>query len=167
MKKSVYSVIFICCTLLCSAQTQDTKKFSLYNPKENADSALNKAISDAKKNGKYVFVQIGGNWCGWCARFHEFISNDKQVDSLIKSSYVMFHLNYSPENRNKDLLADLGFPQRFGFPVFCILDENGMRLHTQNSDYLEEGDGYNKKKVMDFLSQWTPKALDPKAYKNE
>ncbi|HEX6430374.1 MAG TPA: thioredoxin family protein [Niastella sp.] len=165
MKKYFLMSIFLCGVLL--SQAQQVNKFSLYNPKENADSALNKAIADAKKASKYVFVQIGGNWCGWCARFHEFISNDKQIDSLIKASYVVLHLNYSPENRNKDLLSDLGFPQRFGFPVFCILDENGMRIHTQNSAYLEEGEGYNKQKVMEFLSSWTPQALDPKTYKNE
>jgi thioredoxin-related protein len=165
MKKCIWMSIFICGALL--SQAQQVNKFSLYNPKENADSALNKAIADAKKTSKYVFVQIGGNWCGWCARFHEFISNDKQIDSLIKSNYVVLYLNYSPENRNKDLLSDLGFPQRFGFPVFCILDENGMRIHTQNSAYLEEGEGYNKQKVMEFLSSWTPQALDPKTYKNE
>lgn len=165
MKKYVFIGLFFSCVLMAHAQTQDIKKVNLYNPGENADSALNKAIADAKKSGKYVFVQIGGNWCKWCLLFHDFITNDKQVDSLIKSSFVVLHLNFSPENKNKDLLTDLGFPQRFGFPVFCILDENGMRIHTQNSAYLEEGDGYNKNKVMEFLSSWSPKALDPKNYK--
>lgn len=164
MKKYLWMSVFICGALLGHAQA---KKFSLYNPQENADSALNKAIAEAKKTKRFVFVQIGGNWCQWCARFHEFINGDKQIDSLIKSSYVMLHLNYSPENRNKDLLSDLGFPQRFGFPVFCILDENGMRIHTQNSAYLEEGEDYNKQKVMEFLAAWAPQALDPKTYKNE
>lgn len=163
MKKYGYLLMLICTASLCRAQ--EAKKFNLYNPKENADSALNKAIAEAQNTGKYVLVQIGGNWCGWCARFHDFTTKDAQIDSLIKSSFVVYHLNYSPENKNKDLLSDLGFPQRFGFPVFCILDGNGMRLHTQNSAYLEEGEGYSKKKVMEFLAAWTPKALDPKTYK--
>ena len=165
MKKYLWLSVFLYGAL--SGHAQPEKKFSLYNPQENADSTLNKAIAEAKKANKYIFVQIGGNWCGWCARFHEFITSDKQIDSLIRSSYVVLHVNYSPENRNKDLLTDLGFPQRFGFPVFCILDENGMRIHTQNSAYLEEGEGYNKQKVMEFLTSWTPQALDPKTYKNE
>lgn len=164
MKKYLWMSVFICGALLSHAQA---KKFSLYNPQENADSALNKAIAEAKKTKRFVLVQIGGNLCQWCVRFHEFINGDKQIDSLIKSSYVMLHLNCSPENRNKDLLSDLGFPQRFGFPVFCILDENGMRIHTQHSAYLEEGEDYNKQKVMEFLAAWAPQALDPKTYKNE
>jgi FkbM family methyltransferase len=35
--------------------------FKLYNPYENVDSALKVVISKAKKEGKHVFVQIGGN----------------------------------------------------------------------------------------------------------
>ena len=50
-------------------------------------------------------------------------------------------------------------PARFGFPVFVILDEQGKRIHTQNSAYLEEGKGYSEKKVAEFLNIWTPKAV--------
>lgn len=155
----------ICCTHLLPAQ--DLKDFKLYNPQENADSALMKVIGEARKSNKHVLLQIGGNWCKWCMLFNNFITTDASIDSLVRASYVVYHLNYSPENRNKDLLSDLGFPQRFGFPVFCILDENGLRIHTQDSALLEEGEGYNKNKVWSFLVNWSPKALEAKQYKTE
>lgn len=145
---------------------QDMKNFKLYKPDENAAEGLQKAVTEAKAKGKNVFVQIGGNWCIWCARFHEFVNNDPQLDSLVKADYVVYHLNYSPENRNKEILARFGFPQRFGFPVFIVLDGNGNRLHTQNSALLEEGKGYNKNKVMTFLKNWNTAALDAANYKN-
>jgi hypothetical protein len=78
----------------------------------------------------------------------------------------VYHLNYSPDNLNKPIFEKYGFAQRFGFPVFIILDGNGNRIHTQNSAYLEEGKGYNKQKVLDFLNSWTPASLDPANYKN-
>ena len=65
-------------------------------------------------------------------------------------------VNYSKENKNLAEMKKLEFPQRFGFPVFVILDSNGKRIHTQNSSYLEEGDGYSKKKVIDFLTNGHP-----------
>lgn len=83
----------------------------------------------------------------------------------MSADYVFVLLNYSKENKNPDVLADLGFPQRFGFPVFVILDEEGSRIHTQNSAYLEEDKSYNEKKVLQFLRHWTPAALDPKNYR--
>ncbi|MDX5442362.1 MAG: thioredoxin family protein, partial [Hymenobacteraceae bacterium] len=63
------------------------------------------------------------------------------------------------------VLEKLAYPQRFGFPVFVVLNSNGERIHTQNSAYLEEGQGYSKKKVLEFLGQWSPDALQPKRYK--
>jgi thioredoxin-related protein len=149
-----------------AGRAQEMSKFHLYNPAENAAEALTKIIKNAKDTRKHVFVQIGGNWCVWCAWFNDLITKDPQIDSLIHASYIVYHLNYSPENRNKELLAKFEYPQRFGFPVFIILDGDGKRLHTQNSAYLEEGKGYNREKVMEFFQQWSPKALDPEQYKN-
>ena len=144
---------------------QEREKFTLYKPEENAKQALDAVISDAAKQGKNVFVQIGGNWCSWCARFHELATKDKQVDSAIQKNFVVYHLNYSKENRNPEVMKQLEYPQRFGFPVFIILDNKGRRLHTQNSSYLEEGKGYSKEKVIAFLNDWTPAAFEPEQYK--
>jgi hypothetical protein len=77
---------------------------------------------------------------------------------------VVVPVNYSKENKNEKVLEKLGFPQRFGFPVFVILDAKGNRIHTQNSAYLEADGGYNKEKVLGFFKQWSPAALDPKTY---
>ena len=115
------------------AISQDMKKFSLYKPDEKAETEITRAVSDAKKSGKHVLIQIGGNWCIWCARFHEFVTKDAQLDSLMNANYVVYHLNYSKENNNAKLLTKYNFPQRFGFPVFLILDGEGKLLHTQNS----------------------------------
>ena len=53
----------------------------------------------------------------------------------------------------------LGNPARFGFPVFVILDDEGRPIHIQESESLEEGKGYSRKKVEKFLSLWTKKAV--------
>jgi thioredoxin-related protein len=147
--------------------SQDMKKFNLYSPAENAQQKIDEAVKQAKKEGKHVFIQVGGNWCIWCARFNDFINSDKSIDSLIKADYIVYHLNYSPENKNLKLLANYGYPQRFGFPVFLILDGKGKLLHTQNSGYLEDGKkSYKKDAVFEFFGDWSPKALDPKQYKD-
>lgn len=136
----------------------------LYNPGADASADLQQAVALANKENKHVLIQAGGNWCTWCLRFNKFTTEDQQIDSLIKANYVVYHLNYSKENKNADVFEKLGFPQRFGFPVFIILDKTGKNIHKQNSVYLEQGKGYNKEKVMEFLQQWSVAALDPKNY---
>jgi len=148
--------------------SQDMKKFNLYKPDENAETNIASAITEAKRSGKHVLIQIGGNWCIWCARFHEFVTRDAQLDSLMKANYVVYHLNYSKENYNAKLLTKYSFPQRFGFPVFLILDGGGKLLHTQNSWYLEDGKtSYEREKVKSFFTEWSKKALDPSQYKEQ
>jgi thioredoxin-related protein len=148
--------------------SQDMTKFKLYAPNENAEQGISKAIAQAKAEGKHVFIQIGGNWCIWCARFNDFITNDTKIDSLIKAGYIVYHMNYSKENFNAKLLAKYGYPQRFGFPVFLVLDGNGKLLQTQNSWYLENGNkSYDRDKVIEFFTDWSPSALDPKNYNEQ
>jgi len=82
----------------------------------------------------------------------------------MQANYVFELLNTSKEKKNQDILAEYEYPQRFGFPVILILDGNGKLIHTQNTVYLEKEKSYNEKNVVDFLKQWTPKAIDPKSY---
>lgn len=141
-----------------------TNEHKLYNPTANAENDIEAVVKKAQQENKHVLIQIGGNWCKWCIEFNRFCKTDAQIDSLLNADYIIYHLNYSKENKNEKLLAQYGFPQRFGFPVFIILDEKGNKIHTQNSSYLEEKESYNKIKTMEFLKQWNHAAVSAQTY---
>lgn len=144
-----------------------TPSTKIYNPEANAENQIRDAIAQAQKQQKHILLQIGGNWCVWCRRFHQLVTTNDTLSKILTENYVVIHINYSPENKNEKLLSTLSYPQRFGFPAFVILNAEGNRIHTQNSAYLEEGKGYSVKKVAEFLKQWTPAALDPERYKTD
>ena len=133
------------------------------NPIEQIDQALLKA----KSEGKYVICQVGGNWCPWCLRFADFITNDSTISQVIDENFEYIHVNYNPrksESAGKQqqattLMKRLNNCGRFGFPVFVVLDEEGRVIHIQDSSFLEEGQGYNQEKVLRFFKGWTPKAV--------
>lgn len=155
--KSIYLLLLIFTTI--NATAQETK---LYNPTANAAKDITAAVKEAKRSNKYVIIQGGGNWCKWCIEFARFAKADAGIDSVMNASFVWYHLNYSKENENKSAFAKLGYPQRFGYPVFIILNEKGERIHTQNSEYLENGKGsYDQRKVQSFLENWSPRVLKP------
>lgn len=160
MKKFI--VLFLLLSGLNEISSAQTAK--IYNPQADAAAEIRLAVSKANQEGKHVLLQIGGNWCVWCLRFNELVTKNDTLATKIKSDYVVVHVNYSKENKNEQVLASLGYPQRFGFPVFVVLNGKGDRLHTQNSSYLESGDGHSPKKVLEFLTNWSPDALDPKSY---
>ena len=133
----------------------------IYNPSADAMADIISAISLAKETDRHVFVKVGGNWCGWCKMYAKFTGADKDIMRVMEDEYVFLLVNWSTENKNPDAMSYLGNPQRFGFPVFVIIDRDGNVLHIQDSALLEMGEGYSKKHVMRFLSAWTVDAVDP------
>ena len=127
---------------------------------------IDKAVKQAQSEGKFVICQVGGNWCPWCLRFAEFITSDSTINKLVNDNFVYIHVNYNSRQSDpaqKELAAQmmkrLGNPARFGYPVFVVLDAKGKVLHIQDSSFLEEGEGYNKGKVVRFFKNWTPAAV--------
>ena len=139
----------------------------VYDEDINPVEQIDQAVVKAKLEGKFVVCQVGGNWCPWCLRFAEFITNDTTISKLINDNFVYIHVNYNPRKSEgeakaqlaKAMLKRLNNPARFGFPVFVVLDESGRVLHIQDSSFLEEGEGYNKGKVIRFFKSWTPAAV--------
>jgi len=152
MKQIILS-LFILCAAAIGVSAQQTIK--IYNPDADAKAEVAAAVAKAAAAGKHVFLQIGGNWCPWCVKFHTLITENAKLDSLIKANYEVVKVNYSKENDNHELLATLGYPQRFGFPVFVILDGKGNVLHTQDSWYLEQEKNYSPEKVEHLFKMWS------------
>ena len=129
-----------------------------YRPEANAAIEIKDAIAIAKKDHKNVVIQAGGNWCIWCLRFNNYVQQTPELKKLVDDSYVYYHLNWSPENKNEKIFTSYGNPgAKFGYPVFIMLDENGKQIHTQDSAVLEEGSGYGLEKVKAFFNTWKPK----------
>jgi len=165
MKKAAI-LMFLGLTLMLNGQEQD--KPQIYHPEDNARKKIDSVVHVAKQENKFVLLEIGGNWCYWCVRFNKVTEENADIKKVLNDYFVVYHLNYSKENKNKDILEQLDFPQRFGFPVFVILNEKGKRIHTQQSDFLEnESVSYDVKKVLTFLQQWSPPALNPENYKED
>jgi thioredoxin-related protein len=175
MKKLIAIAAFVAIGFAAHAQipgtttavVKPTDTAKLYHPNADAKADIAAAVKKAAAEHKNVLLQIGGNWCIWCIRFNDLVTHDPDLNKYVRANYEIVHVNYSPENENEKLLAELGYPQRFGFPVFIVLDDKGNRLNTQNSSYLEEGKGHSKEKVMEFFNQWSPTALDPKSYEKK
>ena len=163
-KKMILLLSAVCFMLTMNAQTALKK---VYDESVNPIEQIDQAVAKAKSEGKFVVCQVGGNWCPWCLRFADFITNDSTISNVIEQNFVYIHVNYNPrksegaekEAQAKAMLQRLNNPARFGFPVFVVLDDEGKVIHIQDSSFLEEGKGYNQGKVLRFFKNWTPKAV--------
>lgn len=159
MKKTVLIFSFI--LLTASYLLAQTEGVHIYNPEADAKADIAAAVKQAKAENKQVLLQIGGNWCPWCVKLHGIETSDTQIDSLLKADYIMVLVNFPKEKakRDPDLMASLDNPQRFGFPVMVVLNQEGKRIHTQDSWYLEKDQSYDREKVIHFLEMWNVAAV--------
>ena len=164
MKRILIAFYAVLLAATVEAQTGLKKVYDeVINPIEQIDQALVRA----KAEGKFVICQVGGNWCPWCLRFADFITNDTTISKVIDENFEYIHVNYNPrktegeekQQQAKALMDRLDNCGRFGFPVFVVLDEEGKVVHIQDSSFLEEGQGYNQVKVLRFFRAWTPKSV--------
>lgn len=154
MKRIFLFVAIVISACQISAQTK------YYNEEVDGMDQIRTATALAQQTGRYVLCQVGGNWCPWCIRFADFATTDSIIAPLLEKNYVYVHINYSKNNKNTEAMKYLGNPARFGFPVFVVLDENGKPIHIQESESLEEGKSYSRKKVEKFLMLWTKKSVN-------
>lgn len=164
-----FLIIAMIAALFSASASAQTGLKKVYDEEINQLEQIDKAVAQAKREGKFVICQLGGNWCPWCLKFADYISKDSDIAKIINDNFVYIHVNYNPRMaKSKDeavakraaaLMKRLDNAGRFGYPVFIVLDKNGKVIHIQDSGYLEEGEGYNKEKVMRFFKNWTPKAV--------
>lgn len=164
-----FLIIAMIAALFSASASAQTGLKKVYDEEINQLEQIDKAVAQAKREGKFVICQLGGNWCPWCLKFADFITKDAEISKFISDNYVYIHVNYNPRMaKSKDeavakraaaLMKRLDNAGRFGYPVFIVLDKNGKIIHIQDSSFLEEGEGYNKEKVLRFFKNWTPKAV--------
>ncbi len=162
--KRLITLASIFMTILClNAQTN----VKVYDETINPATQITEAVAKASANGKFVVAQLGGNWFKWCIRFAKFVEADPEIKKIVNDNYELIHVNYNPRNTETEVdqsateaaLKKLGNPVRFGYPVLVVLDGEGNVIHTQDSGFLESGEGYDKEKVKRFFESWTPEAV--------
>ncbi len=166
MKRTFIVALSLLFAVMTTYAQGELKK--VYNESIDPLQQIENAVSKAKTDGKFVVCQVGGNWCPWCLRFADFVEKDTAVNKMVNDNFVYIHVNYNPrkaggteaQQKAKQLMKRLNNPQRFGFPVFVVLDSNGDVLHIQDSSFLEEGKGYSEEKTLRFFKNWTPSAME-------
>lgn len=131
---------------------QTTKKSAGYDPLRNPQKDLDSAIVKATSENKFILLEVGGEWCSWCHRLEEFFQNDNELKEALHNIFVVVKVNYSKENKNEEFLDK--FPKVPGFPHIFILDRTGKLIKSQDTADFEEGKGYSKEKILQFINAY-------------
>ena len=126
---------------------------SKYDPKRDAARDLQDAIAEARRSGKRVLLEVGGEWCVWCHRMDHYFDENPKLLELREQHFITVKINFSPQNENRRLLS--AYPEIPGYPHIFVLDTDGKLLHSQNTGELEAGKSYNLEKFNAFLKKWS------------
>ncbi len=160
MKKlitGVFILFFACAWSVAEAQTTAVAKSEElakpYHPEANAQADIDSLLQIAKKDGKTLIIQAGGNWCIWCLRFNNYIHSDAKISALLESDFLYYHLNYSKENKNEAVFKRYA-PDgaALGYPFFIVLNGQGEVLAVRDSGSLEAGESYDQSRVLAFFN---------------
>jgi thiol:disulfide interchange protein len=126
-----------------------------FDPGRDAAKDIREATMEAKRTGRRVLLDVGGEWCIWCRRLDSLFASDRRLAEYRGAHYVTVKVNWSKENKNEEVLA--GYPAIKGYPHLFVLDGEGRLLRSQDTGELEKGKGHDPEKVMAFMKKWALK----------
>ena len=125
-----------------------------FEPARDAAHDLDTALRIARASGRYVVVDVGGEWCAWCHIMDRFFAADPELDKLRDRNFVWLKVNFSKDNPNEAFLRR--WPKIEAYPHLFVLDGSGRLLHSQNTSALESGKTYDSAAFYAFLRKWAP-----------
>jgi thioredoxin-related protein len=136
---------------------QSSERHQKFDPTRDAQKDIQDAIVLAKKFGKYIFLDIGGEWCIWCHRLDSLFIQNTDLEDYLNKYYVVVKINVSKENKNEVVLSQ--YPKVAGYPHIFILNKDGELIRSQDTGEWEfpKGHpfkGHDKTKVFAFLKKW-------------
>jgi thiol-disulfide isomerase/thioredoxin len=100
-----------------------------YDEKANADAQVDRAFAKAKKSGKRVLIDLGGNWCGDCIVLTNFMKLP-EMRRFMDTHYEVAMVDVGRFDRNLQVPARFGFKTRLkGVPMLLIATPDGRLVN--------------------------------------
>ena len=157
------TIFLICLVALVAGCTHETANdmiapaafYTVNHYDENRDpfTDLAATIKRADSEGKRILLQIGGDWCGWCARISNYMETEERIRIMLDESFVVMKVTFPSENTEFFLSR---YPNIDAYPHLFVLEKDGSFLHSQGTGELEEDKSYNQDVFATFLSSWIP-----------
>lgn len=122
---------------------------------EAVDAAVAKAKAQAKKSGKLLLIDLGGNWCGDC-RVLAGTLDLPEMKRFVDKHYVEVIVDVGRFNKNLQVPAHYGITQRLeGVPSLLIVDPKTDKLLNQGQiSRLSDARHMTPQSLADYLAQW-------------
>jgi thiol-disulfide isomerase/thioredoxin len=125
-----------------------------YDASADAGKAVDAAFARAKKNGKRVLIDLGGNWCGDCI----VLANIMQLPELrpfLAAHFEVVAVDVGRFDRNLQIPARFGITQRLeGVPSVIVAEPDGRIVNPGRIAALADARSMTPQAIADWLAQW-------------
>jgi thiol:disulfide interchange protein len=125
----------------------------IYPSIDTARPDIDAAIAQARREGKRVIVDFGGDWCPDCQVLNIYFRRSPNAELLAKY-FVRVNVNVGHMDANKDIAEKYGVPLK-GVPALAVLDGDGKALHAQNKEFSDMRH-LDPSALTAFLNEWKP-----------
>jgi thiol:disulfide interchange protein len=127
----------------------------MYPAVDRAKADVESAMKEAKKAGKRVIVDFGGNWCTDCKILDINLKKPENA-ALLGKHYVMVHVNVGEKGitDNFEVAERFGIPLKKGVPALAVLESDGRVVYAQKAGEFESMRKLDPRSVTDFLARW-------------
>lgn len=125
----------------------------IYPAESAAKADLNAALAKAKREGKRVIVDFGGDWCGDCQVLDIYFHQSPNAE-IVEKHFIEVKVNIGQMDANLDVAKRCGVPLNKGVPALAVLDGNGKVLYSQANGEFESMRTMQSSDVTAFLNKW-------------
>jgi thiol:disulfide interchange protein len=121
----------------------------------NADAQVDAAFARAKRSGKDVMIDLGGNWCADC-RILSGLMERPELHAFLASHYELVTVDVGRFNKNLQIPARFGITTRLeGVPAILVSTPDGKLLNAGRVSAIEDARHMTPQALADWLAQWT------------
>ena len=125
-----------------------------YDEHANADTAVAAAFARAKKSGKRVLIDLGGNWCVDCVVLANFVEQPA-IKKFVAAHYEWVAVDVGRFDRNLQIPARFGLTKRLtGVPTLIIATPDGRQVNQNDVFAVSDARSMTPQALADYLSKY-------------
>lgn len=164
MKRLALALLLLATPALAAAPTPKLSIASLqqlpivtmrpYDEKADANAQVDRAFARAKKSGKRVLIDLGGNWCPDCIVLANFL-HLPEMRRFMDAHYEVAMVDVGRFDRNLQVPARFGFKTRLkGVPTLLIATPDGKLVNRDDVFATTSASSMTPQSLADYLAKY-------------
>lgn len=125
-----------------------------YDEKADANTVVDRAFAKARKSGKRVLIDLGGNWCPDCIVLANFLQLP-EMRRFMDAHYEVAMVDVGRFDRNLQIPARFGFKERLkGVPMLLVAMPDGRLVNRSDVFAATNARGMTPQSLAGYLAKY-------------